>query len=65
VPSDLGVRNNHTSEHALCLWNERTLLVTRFLGFTMRSKRSSASASASGSCYSFIDRECIHRTTLR
>ena len=27
---------NHTSEHTLCLWNDRTLLVTRFLGFTIR-----------------------------
>ena len=25
VPSDLGVRNNHTSEHALCLWNVRNV----------------------------------------
>ena len=59
-----GCSYNHTSEHTLCLWNERTLPVTRFLGFTIRRKRSSASASASGSCYSFINRECIHRTLI-
>jgi hypothetical protein len=34
VRSDLGVRNNHTSEHTLCLWNERTLPTTGFLGFS-------------------------------
>ena len=32
--SDLRVRNNHTSEHTLCLWNERTLPTTGFLGFS-------------------------------
>ena len=66
MPSDLGVRNNQTDEpEALCLWNDTTLPVTRFLGCNTRRKRSSASASASGSCYSFIDRECIHRTIER
>ena len=39
MPSDLGVRNNQTDEpEALCLWNDTTLPVTRFLGFTIRSE---------------------------